>query len=175
MSHTRPENDLLTNWNSADTALLEIIQIRERVAKQELIATRRKAQIDEVLKSDTQADVDRLKLLELALERFTTSRRDEFAPRKSKRLQHGTVGFRTSTKIEFDQDEADVIDAIRTDRDFDEGFCLRSKVWADKKALADYSDEQLERIGADRVVVDRFFYNPNKTDRADTSGAKGAR
>lgn len=158
MRHVRPETTEIQDWEQANAVLAELGELERQKTTEETRAAKLIDGINAELTERTRPLCDRRELLERRLEAFVTAHRPDLNGKKSRNLNHGTVGFRQSVKLDLEADEADVIQAIVEGDIFDAESVLRQKVSLDKVQLATYSDEDLASIGAVRRIEDRFYY-----------------
>jgi len=111
------------------------------------------AAVKSALKRQSAGYLEDEKNILASLEEFASSREEELDGR-SKKLTHGTVGFRRTTKIVLRNKAATVLRKLRARRLDD---CIRVKETVNKEALAAYDDEVLRDVGARRKVEDRFY------------------
>ncbi len=95
------------------------------------------------------------------------SREDIFTDKKSVELNFGIIGYRKSTRISISR--KDTLDLLKKFKMFD---AIKVKETPNKDILADYSDEQLEKVKASRVSDDKFWYEV-KEEEVTLKGKSG--
>jgi len=152
----KPGPSAVQTWEEADVALKELGDVKRRIAREELLTRKQVEQLKEDLTRKTQADVDRMRLVERELEDFVEGRREDFGKARSRALMHGKVGFRKSTRIELDMPEEEILSNL-VRHEFP-AECIRRTEVVDKTKLKAFSDEDLVLIGAHRETAEPFFY-----------------
>ena len=87
------------SWDEVDQALREIDEIDGRVSVSEAKVNAQIAAWREQLAADTADDLSRKARLEKDLKEFAEHHKDEFAKARSRKLNHGVVGFRKSSEL----------------------------------------------------------------------------
>jgi phage host-nuclease inhibitor protein Gam len=110
------------------------------------------------IKSDSAAKLkplaDQVKILGAQLKEFCDYHRQDFAHVKTKKLTHGSIGFRLSTSVSI-PDPAFTCTALRV---MQLDHCIRTKVEPDKDAMKQLTLEQLAQCGAVLKSSDTFGY-----------------
>jgi phage host-nuclease inhibitor protein Gam len=87
------------SWDEVDQCLREIDEIDGRVSVQEAAVNEQIAAWREQLATATAEDLSRKARLEKDLKEFAEHHKDEFAKARSRKLNHGVVGFRKSSEL----------------------------------------------------------------------------
>jgi hypothetical protein len=154
----------ISDWEEADNACWEIQQAVLHIEERERLLTTGISDLKSQTKRDLEVFHKLVKRRVRDLEVFVVSRKDEIKGR-SRKLNHGVVGWRRSTKIKLDDPVPDVIERCEA-ADIP---CVRVKKTLDRKALGALTDERLAEVGAKRDVSDVFFVEPNREVVADTA------
>jgi phage host-nuclease inhibitor protein Gam len=153
-----PEPAIKT-WEAADLALREIGEIEILVDKKEGAANLRINEIKEKLAEELNGKLGRKARLEKDLEEFFEARVGEVAPAKSRKLNFGTLGFRTcpsklklASKWTWEKVVKAIIDNSLVD------YLRAPPPEADKEKIkAELDGETMKQIGV-RVASDEEFY-----------------
>lgn len=147
----------LQSWEEADEVLQEIGRLDRELGK---LADHQNKIIDRV-KAETKDSAELFlkdkKALELALEQFCTSRKEEFKTVRSKKLTFGTVSFRLSTRLVIKSLEK----TLAALKELGWTDCIRTKEEPDKeelKALGAKSAGLLAQVGCKLKTEDAFGY-----------------
>lgn len=146
------EEATLKNWEDIDKALLEVGKLKERIEEIEKEYSKKIMALQEEEVSKKSGLQALARFLLKSMEEFCETHREEIKG-KSRRLEHGVVGFRRSTMIKVDDMEK-TVKALEL-RGMKELLIIH-KV-ADRNALRRLSDEDLKKIFAKRVIAERFF------------------
>jgi len=145
------------SWEEVDDRLLGVARLQRGIDELEAELTERTAKLKEEFKAAVAERKRALKAEVKSVEVFVTGRREEMGKKKSRVLNHGTVGWRQSTKLALEMSSAEVIAALEGQG---LGGCVKVKKSVDKTKLKDVEDETLERVGVKRVVEEVFFVEP---------------
>ncbi len=164
MARVKPQIQIMTitSIEDADKALQELCELSREI---DLINLDGQDRID-AIKADMQAKAlpvtQRKEILEASLTAFSLGNKKElFTKEKSKILNFGTIGFRSSTKlktaskIKWEQvleklKEKSLVDYIRT------------KDEVDKEKLKKADSNLLTEVGCQIITEDVFFYELDK-------------
>lgn len=95
-----------------------------------------------------------------SIEAFAVNHQKDFGNNRSRKLNHGLLGWRKSTKISIKTDTT--LDLIKqVFKGAKRKSLITVKESPDKNALAKLTDEQLASINARRKPKDDFFVEPN--------------
>jgi len=143
----------IADWAAADKVLGNVATDRACLAK---IQAEADAKIEKV-KADAKAVSEtisaHLAAGLAALEAFTRAHEADLEGR-SRKLTHGVLGLRQTTKIVLKRTVEFVLGALRA-RKMDD--CIRLKEEVDKEFLDHYVDQQLAEVGCVRKTEDLFF------------------
>lgn len=157
----------LRSWDDADEVMQEIGRIDRELGKLE---AHQNKLIDKI-KAETKFNSEHLtkekQALELQLEQFCESRKDEFKTVRSKKLTFGTVSFRLTSKLVAKSWER-VLGACK---DLGWNHCVRIKEEPDKEALKALGPDKLALVHCKLKVDDVFGY---EIDQAKIVAAEDA-
>jgi phage host-nuclease inhibitor protein Gam len=91
---------------------------------------------------------------------FVTQNRSELRGR-SKRLNHGKIGYRKSTHVRLKAKSADVLEQLEA---LGLDGCIKVKKTVDRNALRNLEPAVLKRLGAELLVEDVFFVEPDRVE-----------
>jgi len=152
MEKTKTASEV-TDWREADRALLDLADCRRKAERARADAEETIACVKDDLEKETAGYRAREKELLAVLEAFARDHEDELDGR-SKKLTHGTVGFRKTTKLALRCKVATVLQKLRARGLSD---CIRVKETLNREALSAYDDDVLRAVGARRKREDRFY------------------
>ena len=107
-------------------------------------------------------------LIVSALETFCQEDQDEFQSTRSRKLNHGKVGWRKSTKINISAKKTLQLIKDLFTRPLRDN-CITIKESVSKDGLGKLTDERLAQVKAKRVVTDDFFAEPSVTKLESTT------
>jgi phage host-nuclease inhibitor protein Gam len=163
----RPIGDLV----QANAALAEIASIKRDLSA---IEAEMNAAIDRI-KAEADAGAaplqERIKSIEGGLQAYAAFHKKVlFADRRSKELDHGTIGFRKSNQIKTKTKVTWQMVLARL-KELKFNSAIRTKEDVNKEELQGWPDERLELVGARRVNKDQFWYEVNEEKIADKAQA----
>ena len=151
----------IESWTGADAALAEVRVLEASIADRETEKARELTALQQRYDDDIVALKVRVGALDHALADFADFHRDELGDAKSRRLNHGTVGFR------FDPPSLKTLarwtwkKVLAKVEDLGRGEFFRVKTSLNKEALlraaGDMSTDELKALGV-RVAQDERFY-----------------
>ena len=116
-------------------------------------------------------------MLVFRLDNFCTTFKDDFQVSRSKQLNHGKLGWRRSTSIKITQKSKNKEGTLSLIKKLFpptlRNLCLTLKESPNKDALHKLTDEQLAKVGAQRIVTEDFFVEPISVQAADLSEEVG--
>ncbi len=156
----------IPDWGQADELVRKIGDLQLQIQSEEAKA---KADIDDVKAGLAVAVMPLQENIELhikSLEAFATNNKKQFGRARSKKLNFGVLGWRSSFSISIKKDKTlELIKKFLTPAR--KRACINTKETVDKKALARLTDGLLAKIGARRVDKDIFFVEPEIPEAAD--------
>lgn len=148
----------------------ELAQMAELQRQIELEQAACNEQVDQ-MKTDSQDRIkpliDDLKTRELLIKEYCEHHKDAFDKVKTKKLTHGSVGFRLSSSVSI----PDPLYTIEQCRALGLNHCIRSKIDPDKDQIKQLDREQLNQIGASVKPKNTFGYELARVNPAATAEA----
>ena len=156
----------IPDWEEADQILRRIAVLQNDIAVAEMAAAEQIDAAKRRLQLDTADKHDAVKRYVKSLEAFCAARAETFAKRRSRTLQHGSLGWRKSTAITV---KKTTLRRIREVFDRAAWTYLHVKETVNKDALAKLDDAALAAVDARRVHKETFFVEPDKVASVDHS------
>ena len=154
----------LDSWAGVDYIVQGIGALQGDIEKAELNAQKKIDAIKADLAESVKTAQDLITVYTENVETWSVKYRVDFSGQQSRKLNHGTLGWRKSTLISVAKDTVERIKAAFGKR---AGFYLHVKETANKEALSDLTDEELKSVGARRSHKEVFFVEPEKVEAAD--------
>lgn len=154
MTRKRMAEPQLKSFQAVDGALLQMSDLNRAIELEKSACNELVDQIKEDCKQRIKPLADEMKALELSIKEFCDSRKDEFSAVKTKRLVHGSVGYRLSTTVTI-TDPAFTLEQLRT-RGLTQ--CIRVKEECDKDAIKQLTLAEIAEIGANLNTRNTFGY-----------------
>ena len=158
------EKFMFQSWDEVDSALKEIA---ENEMELEHITTNMNQQIHDIkeeAESLSKRYQERIKILGLYIQEFTERNRDEIKG-KTKVLNHGSVGFRQSTKVVLSKVDQ-IIEKLKKYKMTD---CINIKETVNKDVLRKYPADDILKVGGSLKVEDVFWYETDREELEDVS------
>jgi phage host-nuclease inhibitor protein Gam len=155
----------IPDWGHADEYVRRMGSLQGQIRLLEDEATEQVARIKSHLKTSTAARQEKILLYQASLEAFAKSRREEFGKVRSRKLNHGIVGWRKSTVMRLKKNTLDLIREFFTPAR--QKPLITIKESPDKNAIAKLTDEDLAVIEARREEKDVFFVEPDVVEAAE--------
>jgi len=159
----RSEEQVLT-WKDVDDLLMRAGELQRSLDASNEAMTEKIAAIKEEHKAATttvQAELDKVVRL---LEVFAEKNQDGFRGKRSRKLNHGQIGWRKSTKLALTKKPLEVIELLRRKGMED---CVKVRETVDKTKLKEFPDDVLEQVGARMEVADVFFVEADRHESAE--------
>lgn len=148
-----PVNEL-ASWDEVDKALREIAECEIGIETLEADMNRKinDAKVEaEKLGKPLQTAIE---VLEKQIQAFVEDNSSDLTG-KSKYLNFGSVGFRKVTRISYSTKKTDeILESLKKHGMIN---CILVKESINKEALKLYSDKEITKVGAKRVVEERFY------------------
>ncbi len=162
MARKKPEIKPITDLQECNEKLAEACAIERRLNE---IDNQMNTRIDQA-KADaaqqSRAFKAELERIQLSLSAYAEYHKQTlFSERKTIELAFGWLGFRKSTQISPEKGRR-VSDVIATVREHGLRNALRIKESLNKDVMAEWSDAQLQAVGARRIEKDQFWYESKK-------------
>lgn len=157
MARIKPELKKLSSLEDVDATLREIGVLEQELAKIDLAADKRIAEIKEKAASDGEEKRKRIAELSSMIGAYAQyNRSDLFKENKTVELSAGKFGFRKSTSITCKKT------CVLMLKKFGLTEYIRIKEEPNKDLMANLDDEQLRQVDAARRVKDEFFCETKK-------------
>lgn len=164
-----PAGPEIKSWVGADEALRELRELNTAIASREAHKSAALREVQERFDNDILPLAQKRDMALAALEDFAEANRAEFADKRSRELNHGTLGFRmgqlalqTLKKVTWKDVLARLLGAkslrvyVVTKSNVDKESILRdAKPGPDGKSVL--NDAKLQRIGVQVVQEERFY------------------
>jgi len=154
----RSEDQVLT-WKQVDELLMRAGELQRNLDEVNEQMTARIAAIKEEHKRLTAGVQEELDKVLKSLEVFAEKNQDGFRGKRSRKLNHGTIGWRRSAQLKLTKKPKEVIELLRK-KGMDD--CVKVSERVDKTKLREYPEETLEQVGATVVQLDVFFVESEK-------------
>ena len=156
----------LYGWASVDKALLRIGALQRDVKNVEASAQKEIDKIKAGLAATVKTAQDTVTLYTESIEAWVVAHRKELGKAQSRKLNHGTVGWRKSSKVEV-RNNAKTLELIKQVFGKNAAQYIHVKETPDKEAMAKLKDEQLATLKARRNHKEVFFVEPDIVEAAD--------
>lgn len=156
----------LKSWDEVDISIKELAELNIRKTRLEGEQT---LQINEIKKDTAEKakGIDlRIKELEKDIERFTETHKEEFAKKRNKKLNHGTISYKIVKRVCC----SCVAEAIKALKALNLDFCIRTKHELDKdRIIAEVDESTLLKAGITIKKEDKLRIEPNYEKIAATA------
>jgi phage host-nuclease inhibitor protein Gam len=150
----------IRNWDEVDSTLKRLAELEVGIAKIAGDVTVKTNEIKEAGKDKAAPLQVEKEALEKQITLFCEANKHEFADKRSKELNFGTIGFRISTKLNLPRAKEKIDALIKTIKALGLKDCITYTETIDKDRVADLDDKTFARIGITRVVKDNFRIEP---------------
>ena len=162
-----PKRKDINSWEEADEALAEIAVMAEQINKEVSAYNEKEQKRREALTQKHAPLKTKITEIELGLEEFCLSHRDDFGKQKSKELTHGTVSFRFGTpkvKALKGWTQTAILNLLEKISDWKDEFVRVSKTLNKEAVLTAVnqkriSNEGLKEFGMEVVQDETFGYD----------------
>ena len=156
---------IVKNWEQIDAMVESLGSLRRKIDKAESDAQEEIDRIKAKLAKDIKTDQAGIYMRVESIKAFAAAwRKYDFGAKQTKKLNHGTIGWRKSTVISIKKTTVALIKQVfgRSAKQY-----IHVKEMPDKEAMAKLTDEQLAAVGARRKHKDVFFVEPDIVEAAD--------
>jgi len=165
MARTSLKEPQLQSWEAVDQTLAQLADLQRDIELEQAVCNEQVGQIKENSKKKLEPLLERMKGHELKLKEFCSHRKSEFTHVKTKKLTHGSVGYRLSTKVMI----PDPNFTCRILKELALVHCIRTKTEPDKEAIKQLTPEQIADIGVSVKTSNSFGYEIATVDPAATA------
>ena len=116
--------------------------------------------VKETAKKEGDGLVIEKKYLEKTVTLFCDANKAEFAKKRSKEFNFGTVGFRTVKNVSIPRDKTKTAALLKSLKAFGLSDCIAYEEKADKEKINELADETIVKLGLKRTVKDSFRIVP---------------
>lgn len=165
MARTSLKEPQLKSWEAVNQTLASIAELNREIELEQSACNEKVDQLKTVSKEKIKPLLDRVKANELKLKEFCEARKSEFTQIKTKKLTHGSVGYRLSTTVSI----PDPVFTCQVLKQLELEHCIRTKTEPDKEAIKQLSPEQIAEIGASVNTRNTFGYDIETVDPKATA------
>jgi phage host-nuclease inhibitor protein Gam len=160
----------IENWEGVDNTLKRLAELEVAVTKINGDATVRineikKEAVDKAAPLQVEKDA-----LEKQIEIFCEVNKHEFADKRSKELNFGTIGFRIVKSLSLPKAKEKIESLIKTIKALGLKDCVAYEEKIDKDAIVELDDVTFAKLGIKRTIKDSFRIQPRIEEVADTQG-----
>lgn len=156
----------IRGWDGADRSLGEIRKLEAKVQEMDAAKLAEVQRVQEKHTAKIQPMLERIGLLAKGLQDFAEFHREDLGAQKSKKLNHGLVGFRLghpSLKTLPKWTWKKVLACVKGSRWADRFVRVKEEVAKDLLLGSNLDPEEMKALGVRMVQEERFFYEA-KTD-----------
>ncbi len=150
----------IETWDNVDEALRRLGEIEIQCAKINGDTTLEINAIKEKAKKEAEGLDSEKKHIEKLITLFCDGYKADFAKKRSKDFNFGTVGFRTVKNVSIPRDKTKTIALLKSLKAFGLKDCILYEEKADKDKINELTDETIVKLGLKRTVKDSFRIIP---------------
>jgi len=148
----------IADWAAADEMVRQIGDWRTEITLHQDDARKMIEDVKANLAATAKVLTEKIDRYTESLQAFAVAHQEDFGAARSRKLNHGVLGWRKSTAMRLCKGTLEAIKQVFSPA---KAKCLiRVKEEVDKEALDKLSDEQLAAVGARRDVRDAFYVEP---------------
>lgn len=152
----------ITTWDEVDGAIRRMGEIDMELEEIGNRMQLRTNEIKEKAKKDASGLRSEQKDLEKLITLFCNTKKSEFAEKRSRVLNFGTVGFRIVKSVSIPKDKSKVAALIDAIKAYGLAACIKHEEKPDKDAIEALGDDVIAKLGLKRSVKDSFRIQPNR-------------
>ncbi len=154
-------NQKVENWDEADEALQRMgeIDIKLETISGELTLEINK--LKEAAKEAAAGLESERKYLEDQITHYCERQKAEFAKKRSRQLNFGTIGFRITTSVPVPRDKSKLADLLAAIKRLNLSTCIKTEEKIDREQIASLDDGTIVKLGLKKNVKDSFRIQPN--------------
>jgi len=156
----------IDGWKTVDYIVSRIGDLQGDIEAAQAKAQAQIGKIKADLAETVKPAQDGIKNYTESIEAWAVAHRGELGKKQSRRLNHGTVGWRKSSKVDIRSNAKTLALIGEVFGDYAEEY-IHVKELPDKEALKRLTDEQLKSVGARRRHKEVFFVEPDNIEAAD--------
>jgi len=157
------------SWNDVDEAIKRMGELDIAMERIQGDATIRINEVKNEAKRKAAPLSEERKKLEKAVQAFCEAHKDEFAKRRSKALNFGTIGYRLVRSVAVPRDKDKVAALIKSLKAFGLQGCIKIEEKPDRDKIAEQDDATIAKLGLKRTVKDNFRVQPDMERIQDTA------
>ena len=161
----KPKLIAIDNWEQADTLVREMGDLLLQIHAAEAACNTELVLIKATLAESAKPLQDIIRLHIQSLEAFAVNHQDDFGKARSRKLNFGLLGWRSSSSISTKKDTLEKLKSVLKPALQKE--CITVKESVNRTGLKKLTDEQLVAVGARRVEKDAFFVEPALPEAVD--------
>jgi len=154
-------NQKVENWEDADGAIKRMGEIDIALAEINGELTLRVNELKDRAKKNAIGLESERKYLEDQITHYCEQQKTEFAKKRSRNLNFGTIGFRVTTSVPIPRDKAKLADLLGVLKRLKLGACIKTEEKIDREQLAGLEDTTIAKLGLKKRVRDSFRIQPN--------------
>lgn len=154
------------SWAGVDYIVQRIGALQGDIEKAELNAQKKIDAIKAGLAESVKTAQESITVYTESIEAWSVAYRVDFSGQQSRKLNHGTIGWRKSTVIDI-QKNAKTLELIKSIYGKDGLEFIHVSETPNKEAMARLTDEGLAHLSARRKHKEVFFVEPEKVEAAD--------
>jgi len=150
----------VSTWEEVDSTLKRLCELDIALADIDGEATIKMNEIKDEARVKAQPLQTERDYLAKLVEAFCEGRKDEFADKRSRELNFGTVGYRLVKSVPLPRNKDKVESLIKSLKAFGLVDCIVFKEEVDKNKIAELDDASIVKLGLKRTVKDSFRIQP---------------
>lgn len=156
----------LDSWAGVDYIVQRMGALQGDIEKAELNAQKKIDAIKAGLAESVKTAQESITVYTESIEAWAVAYRVDFSGQQSRKLNHGTIGWRKSTLIDI-RKNAKTLELIKSIYGKDALEFIHVSETPNKEAMVRLTDEDLISIAARRKHKEVFFVEPDKVEAAD--------
>jgi len=158
----------LKSWDDVDEAVRRMGELDIALERIQGEATVRINEIKDEAKRKSAPLSKERKDLEKQVQAFCESSKSEFAKKRSKVLNFGTIGYRLVRSVPVPRDKDKVAALVKSLKAFGLTDCVKVEEKPDRDKIAEQDDATIAKLGLKRTVKDNFRVLPDVERIQDT-------
>jgi len=154
-------NQKVENWEDADVAIKRMGEIDISLSEINGELTLAVNQLKTSAKQNATGLESERKYLERQITNYCEQQKKEFAKKRSRNLNFGTIGFRITTSVPIPRDKARLADLIGVLKNLRLNTCIKTEQKIDREQIETLEDTTIAKLGLKKNVKDSFRIQPN--------------
>jgi phage host-nuclease inhibitor protein Gam len=151
----------INNWKDVDQALKKIGELDIAIEKVNGDLTLKVNELKNEAKEKTDGLSDEKKELEKSIKGWCEAHKEEFAKKRSRKMDFGTVGYRLVESISIPRVKDKVAALLKSLKAYGHKQCIKTEEAIDKDELVKLPDSDLVKLGLQRKTKDNFRIEPD--------------